>query len=356
MVSNIFNLKKQYYFSYTPKGLAYMALSRTVLLAVTLMSCFVWPIGLLLLLPLLIAALMNTFRSGMITSGALHRRNENLRRWAASTEGSSQESRLLFHAMQDQAVGRTPVLSGNGWRMDDDRQVVQYRLSDDYSYDGEHRYTTKLEMKLPRNLPHIVFRSKTAEMSGEALDAAQIASLEGNFDDHFTTYFPKHYHIDARSVISPDVMHALIALADCSIDISDDIITFHRRLVLDTEAQDFIAKCFEVYRTLADHIVNYRDERLESATNRSDVSPVGRQLRKSVWPSIGLMVGGSVAAGLLVVSLFVNGNSRELEYWLWTIIGIMICVGIAVLGYTDRRKIIEEGKYKDALQRLSSRR
>jgi hypothetical protein len=76
---------------------------------------------------------------------------------------------------------------------------------------GSEKYFSILELKLNRKLPHIFFDSATHGFQYKPLlDKAQRTSLEGNFDQYFTTYFPPNYHIDARSIISPEVMAAIM--------------------------------------------------------------------------------------------------------------------------------------------------
>lgn len=58
--------------------------------------------------------------------------------------------------------------------------------------EGEWRLFSVVEIPLPRNLPALVFDAKSGGHSfGMKIDHSQRASLEGNFDEYFVTYFPE---------------------------------------------------------------------------------------------------------------------------------------------------------------------
>jgi hypothetical protein len=138
-----------------------------------------------------------------------------------------------------------------------------------------------MSVKLPRKLPHVIFDSKKSRgrQFRFFIDADQKHSLEGNFDQYFTTYFPKLYRVDSLSFITPDVMHAMIAASEYDIEILDDQLFIYGSLDDPNQQIEAMAlKIGAIKKELLDNILTYRDERLAFDDGRRTVSVEGRRL------------------------------------------------------------------------------
>lgn len=114
-------------------------------------------------------------------------------------------------------------LSGDDWQYGE-LAYKTYRRLKSGEYHASTVYYSIFELKLDRSLPNMFFDGTKShgQQYRWLVDDDQITSLEGDFDDHFITYFPEGYHIDARSSISPEVMTAMIDLGPCDIELYRD--------------------------------------------------------------------------------------------------------------------------------------
>ncbi|GEM_PF-2596120 len=72
-----------------------------------------------------------------------------------------------------------------------------------------HFYTI-VRLELPKKFPHLVLDSKRSFAIHGVDSSLAPVSLEGNFDSYFRLYHTKSEHIDALSIITPDIMQTLI--------------------------------------------------------------------------------------------------------------------------------------------------
>jgi len=91
-----------------------------------------------------------------------------------------------------------------------------------------------LAVRLASPLPHLVLDSRANDRWGAGLPASvgrrQRVSLEGDFDRSFRTFAPEGYGSDALSVLTPDVMAALVDhAADFDVEIRDATLVFFRQ-------------------------------------------------------------------------------------------------------------------------------
>lgn len=157
-------------------------------------------------------------------------------------------------------------------------------------YKGATVYYGVMATTLPRSLPNVFFDSIKARHRQFRFhfSKSQRHSLEGNFDEHFATYFPPDYTIDSMSFISPDVMLKLRDASDYDIEIVGDQLFMYGPLY-DPEVQlaDMATKIAAIKKELLDNILTYRDDRLPYAQGRQTVAAQGASLKVSkFWSTV----------------------------------------------------------------------
>ena len=190
-------------------------------------------------------------------------------------------------------------MQGKGWRYSDLSyvNVVRTKYGD---YDSEKVYYSILEIELDRPLPHMLFDAPGAHGLAylAEISESQRVSLEGDFDQYFVTYFPRHYDIDARSIISPEVMAAMIDSGVSDIEIAGKKLYLYSPLLDIKYLQDFIDDGLLIRDKMMDHAVHYRDDRVsEEKRADGDISRFGTQLMYKpkfpwwtvLWSAVGLI-------------------------------------------------------------------
>lgn len=168
---------------------------------------------------------------------------------------------------------------------------------------GKHQqtYTWRyLAVRLPRKVPHMVLdatRNDAKLMSKGIwsnlpvmLRGSQRISLEGDFNNHFTLYAPKNYDVDARYVLTPDVMAALVDVSSIfDVELVDDMAFFYTPLTDASDAQamrDMLTVLEVVGRELHDQTDGYADDRVADARKKNAVAEQGRRLKKWKVPGV----------------------------------------------------------------------
>lgn len=184
----------------------------------------------------------------------------------------------------------------------------------DYSYDvyrenkyGEYKDSTihysVLVVSLPRSLPRMIFDAPKSHGSQYKFQFHEATrhSLEGNFDKHFTTYFPKQYSIDALSIISPEVMRAMIDAHEYDIEVSGDKLYLYGQLAPVENITGLIEKGVAIKQKLMNNIVTYRDERISFKEGRKETSSFGTYIQVNPFRYWSVFVLGAVlsVAGLV---------------------------------------------------------
>lgn len=152
-------------------------------------------------------------------------------------------------------------LSGEGWNYGE----LEYYLYI-HTRRGDYRevalYYSVIQLDLGRELPNIVFANKTSHHPRYRwkFESYQTTSLEGNFDKYFTTYFPEHYHIDARSIISPEVMIALMDVVPADIEIYQNKLYIYSALRPTEDVAEYIELGKRIRSVLIDHANHYIDD------------------------------------------------------------------------------------------------
>jgi hypothetical protein len=183
------------------------------------------------------------------------------------------------------------VLIGPDWIYGD----ISYRIYQRTKHGEEHTqtvYYSVVSAEFPRQLPNIFFDSKRARGRQFRFHFAanQFHSLEGDFDKYFATYFPPEYSIDGLSIITPDVMQAMIAASDYDIELRGKRVYMYGPIENAVQQlPELTEKIGAIRKELLDNILTYRDERLPYEFGRSHVSIAGAELKKSkFWTYVGI--------------------------------------------------------------------
>lgn len=219
------------------------------------------------------------------------------------------------------------AISGKEWRYGDHLYEIHEKTKHG-SYKAVNVYYSVLEIDMPRRLPNILFDTHKSHKRQfrTYFDKSQIHSLEGNFDQHFTTYFPKFYTIDALAIITPEVMQTMIAADQYDIEIVGDKLYLYGPLVPAKLLPDMVKKGLAVRDTLMNNVVTYRDERLAGNEGRARVTMHGAQLRENPyrgWQTI------LIGLALLAVAAFAFKEQTE-DAFQFLIYGIAV-VGVQVV-------------------------
>lgn len=175
---------------------------------------------------------------------------------------------------------------------------------------GETHYAV-IATKLPRSLPNVLFDSVKSRKRQFKLQFAhsQLHKLEGDFDQHFATYFPEEYTIDGLSFITPDVMWVLRGASEYDIEIiNDQLFIFGTMTNPEEQIPEMINHLQKIKKELLDNIRTYRDERLPYAEGRKRVALQGQVLRASMWPTIQILIGLGAAIAYWVIYSFIMKN------------------------------------------------
>lgn len=221
-------------------------------------------------------------------------------------------------------------LSGKDWQYGELNYAIyrRFRYSD---VKAEYVYYSILKIDLGRNLPNMLFDNKKSHGRQYKwnIDTKQIASLEGNFDDYFTTYFPEHYHIDARSIITPEVMAAMIDMSPADFEICGNKLYIYSALLPTLSINDYIKAGKNLRKVLIDHAALYVDQLSPNGTSK-DISVYGARLRERVrfpWTVFGISCvyalmavdtdrfGKNIVYTLLLCGIFFATNYFAIKYW-----------------------------------------
>jgi hypothetical protein len=199
----------------------------------------------------------------------------------AGEQESFENSSLLELGQRDRRLSN--YIQAPDWEYSEFSYVV-YRRTKHGEYPYETVYYGVMSIQLPRILPHVFFDSKHARgrQFRWVFTHDQKHSLEGDFDQYFTTYFPPDYTIDGLSFITPEVMWALRAAGDYDIEIIGDRLYLYAPIYDDeNRIQDMADKLLTIKEKLLHNILTYRDQRLPGLEGKTMVAPMGMHLKKS---------------------------------------------------------------------------
>ncbi len=267
--------------------------------------------------PLAVAGLLFIYLVGLIVSSV--RRHKFFKKYTGTIESFANANDYGFNDIAQGPFIVSPTLLEVGKR---DRQISNVIASNgwkvatyEYAIYGRGRhsgtklktiYYTVFKLDLPRRMPHILFDSKKSrkQQFRVLFDQSQRQQLEANFEKYFTTYFPKDYEIDGRSIIGPEVIEALIEAKDYDVEIIGDSLYLYSPLLVPSEIQNLIKNGKNIFKSIQDEMRVYQDDRLQDAHDRDNVSTFGAHLRRNPYRSLPLLVLGVafIAIGLFAKS------------------------------------------------------
>lgn len=226
-----------------------------------------------------------------------------------------------FMVLKPREPHMSNALAGPDWRYADFRQTI-YRKFRNGEYRTAYVYYSVLELDLPRALPTMLFDSPKThrDQFKTYFDRAQIHHLEGDFDQHFTTYLPKYYTIDALSIITPEVMQAMIAADGFDIEIDGAKLYLYGPLLPVEQLPAMFDQGKTIRKTLMNNLTTYRDERLNALAGRSGVSVYGTELRKNPFHG---WLSGIFAVPIFAVYFLLSHQLATLAYGLVLLIPVV---------------------------------
>jgi hypothetical protein len=255
------------------------------------------------------------FVNNFLLSRAIKQRKIEFRKIAKSKDmqlGTLPMSSTL-HSITKEESKQNNVYIKNDWGLYDYEFVLNRRTKYGKSKVKTFYYSVGV-FKLSRKLPNIFFDSnKTGGNEFKFLfHKSQKHSLEGDFDSYFSTYFSEEYTIDNLSIISPEVMQALLDAKEYDIEIFEDNLYLYNEIeVMPEQLLDIELKGKNIRDKLNNNIKTYRDERIEVSSGRNTVSLSGLKLRQSLSKYYWRIIGGillSIVGVVTIIIMAIQGN------------------------------------------------
>lgn len=261
--------------------------------------------------PLLVATLLFFYLIALVISAV--RRHRFFKKYDSTIETYASANLYKYNDISEGAFVVSPtlleigerdrkvknVIGRDGWKV----ATYEYAIYRRGRY-GENKvktvYYTVLKIDLPRRMPHFLFDSKKSrkQQFKVLFDNTQRQQLEANFEKYFTSYFPKYYEIDGRSIIGPEVIEALLEAKDYDVEITGNNLYLFSPLLLPEEIEHLIIKGQDVFKSIEDEMRVYKDDRLEGLYDRDDVSVFGAHLRRNPYKQLPALLFGLIVAAL----------------------------------------------------------
>lgn len=274
----------------------------------------------------------------------------------ALSKNMTTDSFVLSPSLKHIAENKVNALQTNHYTSEDwgycDYQFSQYRQSKYGNHKVKTFYYAVSAFKLPRKLPNVFFDSKKTGSREFRLifKNSQKHSLEGNFDNYFTTYFHESYSIDSLSFITPEVMQSMMLAGEYDIEIHEDYLYLYNEIEdMPKQLIDMEQKGKAVRQKLLNNILSYRDERINYADGRKTVSLLGSTLRRSRTRYYGYLLIGLILA---IPGLFISFTTSE-----QTSAGFYILatgIGIGFRGFKGITAIRKEDLYNEKMQNIGA--
>lgn len=340
MLSWYYNRGRRYKYSYTVGGWVYRIVGFVIFgvpAIVVLSSILIGPekitwidLGSLFFVLIGIHTCLRFLRPGIIFSRNIDKRRRVIAALNTKKPNPHLKTTELFNVLNpSDGLATISVANGDGWcyrdlKLTDEYTIIPTKTGQSAKIKGEYRYVSLLELKLPRKLPHIVLLSKKSRgtLVSLYLNKAQIEKVgfDGELNKYFKLYTPMQYHIDVRSIISPEVIEQILYLKRFDIEIIDDKLYVYGGLIDLDKVASVITQAVNVEKVLSDHIVNYHDDLLDDQTDRQNVAVFGKRLKESISIPVLMSIGGLLG---LAVSVFAVVNSDTPKYF-WSSISMSI--------------------------------
>ena len=224
------------------------------------------------------------------------------------------------------------------WKMFD--LIFDFRVrgrSADYL--SKHALYTVFDGQLVRQLPHMVFDSKTARGSQfrHLYAGAQRISLEGGFDKYFDVYTPQTYAIDSLSFVTPEIMEKLIAARNYDIEIIGDRLLCYGPLLEPQDLDKLQATGQELVVAFNDNIDSYKDDRLSGEARNTQVTPFARTLVTSMFrPIVAMLALIGIDVGFWYAAFKLDGGDPEMAVYFGLMV-VLTVIGIGGVIYRVRK-------------------
>ena len=235
------------------------------------------------------------------------------RRYLGQISTQSQITKATISEELDKVDMAGLIAYGQSWQIYD---VIfeLYRKNKNGRYKVAEAYYTVFEAKLQRIIPHLLFDSKIAKKRQfkHLYASSQKLSLGAGFEDHFETYTPKYYQIDALNLMTPEVMEAMLALREYDLEFVEDSLFCYAPLLEGEQLENFQRRGLNLYAKFSHHLTLYRDQYLSRINQKQSVTQFGRRLLASPTKSIWI----AILSGLLLMVLVYLGMtvSKELLF------------------------------------------
>ena len=147
------------------------------------------------------------------------------------------------------------------------------------AYIGHHH--TVLEIKLPKEVPHLIFNSH--QMQGQQFtthfQSAKEVKKFKDLNDSFDVYMAKAHNLATVSFLSSSVRSALLALRDCDIEFIDDRLLCYAPLLPADKFDQFLRLADDLYKALELSLKKYKLSLNSSKSGRLDRIIVRKPLR-----------------------------------------------------------------------------
>ena len=262
-----------------------------------------WSISLLYLLPVVVYLSIWRWPRAIHTRRLLNSRNYLATKVTTKIEQSAIDTELL----QKHYTARA-VIKADFWQIYD---VIF--ASNNRSEHGKSYYSV-FEAKLERTVPHLVFDAKAAkgQQFKFVYSQAQTLTLEAELNDYFVAHAPKTYQIDTLSLITPEVVEAMINMKDCDIEFVDEYLLCYAPLLAQSALADFQQRCLALYNKVNNNLSAYRDDRLEHQARRDDVTQFAKRLLPNSAKYLPIMIiSGLVWLSLLSLWMFAIATDKS---------------------------------------------
>lgn len=231
------------------------------------------------------------------------------------SRGSWIDNSALQTAASSEAGGNKVTLSIKGFYNQSgvsmyDAIYTFYQKNKYGEYRARQGFYTVCDIQLTNHLPNLLFDSLRARgrQFKKYFTQSQRLYLEGNFDEYFETYGPKHYQIDALSFITPEVMQAMIEMSEYDIEINQNRLLVYAPLLDEAGIHRLRAKSKDLHTLLERSAKNYDDGRM--AHNEDSTTSFGRKLLRSPRAYLGEL-GAAIAALLLFGGILLGGRDKD---------------------------------------------
>ena len=252
---------------------------------------------------------------------------------------------VVFHEFANAEIKKIKVMKEGGFWQLYDAIFVIYKKEKRIRKETTNRpYYTIFEAKFNRITPHVVLDSVTAKKKQfrHLYLGSQKTALGAGFDQHFETYVPQHYDLDALSFITPEVMAKMLDIKDCDIEFLQGNMLCYAPFLNEEQLAAFLKGCLALHETINHNLSSYQDSWLKEG---EEVTEFGKQLLKS--PRRALWIALSAGA-ILMISMLLNTENVSFHQFL-SLQQINLLL-IPIIGYNifSYIKITLQNKHKEA--------